>query len=402
MSALNNDFLILGNGIGDFGEAIDDPKNDIKEIKNKLTKLIDQIGKEKQTPSYWSITRKESIEFWNFAINQRQFFDKGWICDIPYEDCESNLLVGQIKEEFGPGKYNIILCDDVGKAISKRDVEIAFEKAKKNKKIQLGTWLPKDYALENTGNNIPIHSNKDGRDVLSFSQYDNEKISFAGELTKDICGPISINLFWSTNSWKEGDVEWVVSFQAKNEEGRLIHYSEICRSFNKSLIITDKISLDIEGLFPKGTPYRIIISRCALSTEDTFDEEADLFCMTADAVETKCNRKIIRKNQSNVSLMISNELRDTYEDDYHDLDGVVDIIVERFEKSANLNLKGGFIDLSLLSEDFNLDQELVVKIAKGYLKYKSGFLKGRINLKKLKLLEFGEVFILKRKRWDWF
>ena len=404
MSDLKKSLSLTGNGIGDFGETINDPQNDIKEIKNsinKLTRLVDQINRE-QNPSYWSIVRKESIEFWNFSKNQRQFYDKGWICDIDYQDCKSNLLIGHIKKEFGPGEYDIILCDDVGKSMSTRSIEIPIENAKKETKVELGTWLPRTYIAEDS--NAPIFSNKTGKDVLSFSQHSNEKVSFSSKLEKSICGPISVNLFWSTTSWREGVVEWVISFQAKNSEDELIHYSEIYKSepTNYNSNNSESIILDIPGKFLEGTPVRIIISRCSESAEDTFDEEADLFCVTADALEAFVKRRVIKKTQSDIAVKIANELRDSYEDDYYDIDGVIDIIVQRLEESINLKIKGGFVDLCLLAEDFNLEQNLIVKIAKMYLKYKRGFFKNKMDIKKLNLADFGEVYILKKKRWDWF
>lgn len=367
---------------------------DIKDSIKDLTNLVTNINKDH--PAYWSINRREDIAFWNFQEGKQEKKLKGWLCDIPYSKVSSEDIISYIKEKFECGTFDIILVDKDNKEISKRVIQISPEVPKKSSPIQLGSYLPKDHEIEG---NAPLHITKDNREVLSYCCEDNQEAIFCGIFDNNIVGVVDVSIFWATTSWREGSVEWVVSFQAPDENGHLVQYSDVIVSkSDPGQNCTTKIRLHVPGQFSKNTQFRLKLSRCGLSEEDTLKADADVFYVMIDGIRTKKSRYVLTQDNA-MAARILHDLKDCYEEYYFDVDLIIKNVLEKFENCANLRIKGGFIDLCALAEDLNIQQSLVVTIAERYITYQRGFLTGRLEISKYTFVDFGEVYILRRKRW---
>lgn len=216
--------------------------NHLEDIIKTLSGKIECL-ESSTTPRYWSITRTEPIDYFNFSKKIVEKHNPGWICDILYKDCSSDEVKERVKENFGPGVYSISLDDSFGRTITNKNITITCE----------------DY-----GN----------------STYN------------DISG------------------------------------------VDRTLVYT--IYNSIKSHLP-----------------------------------------------------------------YYALEDLIHLVVSRIERSSNLRVRGGFLDLSILSEDVNVNLKDIIAIVQKYIELNNSHLRGLISIKEIFIESLGNVTIIKRKRWDW-
>lgn len=409
--------VLYTNGIGDYGDVVctnnigDDPTKDIKEIKKSLQKLEESFKKTSLplAPCYYSISRKKAFVYYDINIRRKQIAEKGWISNLSFQLFPPNKIQEEIRSRFGPGSYEVLTCDELGQVLLDREIIIPQKTKSTNKNVDI-LWNSSDYKSIDYSM-LPIHHSKNGLNLLSFSKSRNEIVSFHGVFSEDVEGPFNISLLWGMEKWSEGTVEWVVSFRGVNSLGKTINYSDVTRDkeLSKEQILDgdtfeSDLQFDINHLFLKNSSFQIILSRCSESSQDTLTKEASLLSLSlsAKAKDKKADCFELEENQGDVFFSILSELNENDITFINSNPSILEGVVSYFEKSRQLKTKGGFIDLNILAQDLNIEQEFLVKIANLYVKYKKGYLRGKISVKQLSLKNLGIIPILKRKRWDWF
>lgn len=349
---------------------------------------------------YWSIVQKEDVFFWNFLTQRQENRSKGWLCDIPYEEITPENIITHIKSKYQCGYFDIVLVAQDNKEISRRSIRIAPRILSNPQKIQIGNFYPSD--CESSINPALFSINSDNREILSFSPQDNQAAIFTGILRENISEFIDINFFWSTTSWHAADSSWAITFQSVNTDNQTV------RENGNVLVKNDKdrvnqsagLTLPFDGFLAKNTPYKITLSRFGFSPEDHFQGDANVFCVTAESVKAPKNIPVHEYNP--IVNQIYSDIYKNYDDLHLDLEIIIKNIVEKFTNCANLKIKGGFVDLTALSEDFDLEQDIVIEIAKSFLNRQNSFLKGKLEIVKYFFNDFGDVYILRRKRFSLF